>query len=249
MACKFCHCGNYTQQAAIEGRAEDFLIDPRDVAEVIHYAVNVEKSVRHIQITGGSTFRPAEEIDRYVEVLRAIDRVAGRANIPGDLLFYTTALSDPREVDKLFAAGVGRVLCDMEFWDEACLGEMCPGKAKWTGAKRALETLLHIGRTYGPNRACSEFVVGFEPVESILTGAEHLASHGVVPIPDDLGPARNARSRPFRSLPGLEYFRQLRKGIAAIYDKYQIEPFGDMGFNVNFSRDIWNHREELLRAA
>ena len=29
MACKYCHCGNFTQQAVIEGRFEDFMVPPR----------------------------------------------------------------------------------------------------------------------------------------------------------------------------------------------------------------------------
>jgi len=248
MACKFCHCGNFTQQAVIDGTLEDFVVSPEDVGEVVHYAVNVEKRFRHLQITGGSTFRATEEIDRYLEVLRAIDRVAGRANIPGEVLVYVTPPSDPREIDRLFAAGAGRVLCDLEFWDEACLREMCPGKAKWTGRKRSLDTLVHIAETFGPNRACSEFVVGFEPVDSILEGAEFLARHGVVPIPTVWG--RHGTPDPGKSVtPGLQYFRKLRKGMAAIYQKYGVEPFGDIGFNVNISRDIWNHREAILRAA
>jgi hypothetical protein len=154
MACKFCGCGNFTQQAVIDGTFEDFMVLPEDVAEVVHHAVNVEKKFRHLQITGGSTFCATDEIDRYAEVLRAIDRVAGRANIPGEVLVYVTPPSDPREIEKLFAAGAGRVLCDIEFWDEACLREMSPGKAKWTGRKRSLDTLLHIAETF-PWRAFS----------------------------------------------------------------------------------------------
>jgi hypothetical protein len=248
MACKYCHCGNFTQQAVIDGTLEDFMVPPEDVAEVVHYAVNVEKKFRHLQITGGSTFRATDEIDRYVEVLRAIDRVAGRANIPGEVLVYVTPPSDPREINRLFEAGAGRVLCDIEFWDEACLREMSPGKAKWTGRQRSLDTLVHIAETFGRNRACSEFVIGFEPVESILEGAEFLARHGVVPIPTIW--SRHGTPDPGKSVtPGLEYFRKLRKGMAAIYEKYAVEPFGDTGFNVNISRDIWNHREAILRAS
>jgi hypothetical protein len=223
MACQFCHCGHYTQQAVIEGRLENFLVPPEEVAEVVHYAVNVEKSVRHIQITGGSTFHATEEIDRYAEVLRAIDRVADRANIPGEVLVYVTPPSDPNEIDKLFAAGAGRVLCDIEFWDDACLREVCPGKSKYTGTQRSLDTLLHIARTFGPNRACSEFVIGLERVESILEGAEFLARHGVVPIPTIW--SRHGTPDPGKSVtPGVEYFRKLRKGMAAIYQKHQVEP-------------------------
>ena len=248
LACKFCICGNHTQQAVIDGHADDHIATAQEAAEVIHYAVNVEKCVRHIQITGGSTFRAEDEIDRYAEILRAVDRLAGRENIPGELLVYTTPPRDPRYIDKLFVADVGRVMIDMEFWDEDGLREMSPGKARWTGAKRSLDTLLYIAETYGPNRACSEFVTGFEPVESFLEGAEYLASRGVVPIPSIW--LRHGTPDPGKSVvPGLDYFRTLRKAVAAIYEKYQVEPPGDIGFNVNFSRDIWNHREALLSAA
>lgn len=247
LACKFCHCGNHTQEGLVAGRTDDIVATAQDVAEIIHYGVNVEKSVRHIQITAGSTFNASAEIDRYVAVLRAVDNLVGRENIPGELLIYTTPPKDPREIDKLFAAGVGRVLCDMEAWSEEILGQIAPAKARWIGAQRALDTLLYIARTHGPNRACSEFVTGVEPVESVLAGAEFLASHGVVPIPSIW--FRHGTPEPgFSVEPGLEYFRQLRLGFAAIYQKYQVEPFGDVGFNVNFSRDIWNHREEILQA-
>ena len=37
--------------------------------------------------------------------------------------------------------------------------------------------------------------------------------------------------------------------MAAIYQKYAVEPFGDIGYNVNISRDIWNHREAILQSA
>lgn len=247
-ACKFCHCGNSTQETLAEGGTEELVATPEDVAEIVHYGVNVEKTVRHIQITGGSTFHPSEEVARYAEILRAVDALAGRKNIPGELLVYTTPPADPREIDQLFEAGVGRVLCDMEAWDEAVLRQMCPGKARWTGAQRPLDLLLYIARTYGPNRACSEFVTGLEPVESVLAGAEFLASQGVVPIPSIW--FRHGTPDPgLPIVPGLEYFRKLRRGFAAIYEKYPVEPFGDVGFNVNFSRDIWNHRESILQAA
>ena len=135
MACKYCHCGHFTQQEIIEGRFEDFRVDARDVAEVIHFGVNVEKTVRHLQITGGSTFHATEEIDRYVEVLRAIDQVAGRANISGELLVYVTPPADPRDVRQAVRGGGGTRAVRHGILDEGCLREMCPGKAKWTGAE------------------------------------------------------------------------------------------------------------------
>ena len=79
-----------------------------------------------------------------------------------------------------------------------------PGEGQMDGRRTFAGYLLYIARTYGPNRACSEFVVGFEPVESIC-GREYLASHGVVPIPTNW--SRHGTPDPGKSVtPGLEYF-------------------------------------------
>lgn len=245
-ACKFCHCGNYTQQQCDEGTWQDFEFTPQDVAEVVQYAVNVEKCASLVQLTAGSTFHADREIDRYVEILRAIDDAAGLDNVPGEVIVYTTPPSNPADTDRLFAAGVDRVACDMDLWDERLSRQMCPGKSKWTGRDRHLEALLHIAETQGPNKACSVFVVGMEPVETFLSGAEYLASHGIVPLPSPWMPhGVAAPNKP--ATPDLDYYRRLRRGVATIYENYGCEPPGDTGFNVCLGRDTWNHRAELLR--
>jgi DNA-binding PadR family transcriptional regulator len=244
-ACRFCHCGNFTQQQWAAGVRQDPGITAQDVAEVVDFAVNVEKSARYVQLTGGSTFNTEGEIDRLVEMLRAIDRVAGLKNVKGEVLIYTTPPSDPRQVDKLFAAGADRVACDLELWDQRLVRQVCPGKTKWTGRQRHLDALLHVAQTQGPGKACSTFVVGLEPAESFLAGAEHLAAHGVVPIPSiwmAYGlPAVQATVRT-----DLAFFRKVRRGLAEIYEKYRTQPPGREGFNVCLCRDTWNHRAAIL---
>jgi hypothetical protein len=244
-ACKFCHCGNYTQRQAATGPAEEALFSPRDVAEAVNYAVNVERCASCIQLTGGSTFQPEREIARYVEMLRAIDELVGLPNIPGQVIVYTTPPVVAGEIDALFTAGAHCVACDMEIWNEELFRRICPGKERWTGRARALEALLHIARKYGPNKACSTFVVGLEPAEDFLAGAEFLARHGIVPIPSIWMPFGLAPS-PVQA--DLAFFRVIKCGLAEIYDKYQCAPPGALGFNVCLCRDTWNHRAEILAA-
>lgn len=246
LACKFCHYGNFTQQQSVEGTYQEVVFPPQDVAEVVHYAASVEKCAKYVQITGGSTVNAQAECDRVAEILRAIDDVAGLASIPGEVIVYTTPPSDPSEVDKLFAAGADRVACDIEIWDEEVARQICPGKAKLTGRQRHLDALLHIAATYGPNKACSAFVVGLEPAESFLSGAEYLASHGIVPVPSIWMPHGLAVSEK-DSPPDLNYYRKVKRGLAEIYHEYQCEPPGDTGFNVCLCRDTWNHRSELIQ--
>jgi len=246
-ACRFCHCGAYTQQQATMGIAQPGMFTAQDVAEVVHYAVNVEKCAKYVQLTGGSTFQTDGEYGQIVDMLQAIDRVAGLANIPGEIILYTTPAEDVQQVDQLFAAGVDRIACDIEIWDENLAKQICPGKYKWTGRQRHLDTLRHIAKTHGRNKACSTFVVGLEPAESFLAGAEELARDGIVPIPSIWMP---------HGLPpiaggvvaDMEFFRRVRRGLAKIYCQYGCEPPGTTGFNVCLCRDTWNNREAIAAA-
>ncbi len=134
----------------------------------------------------------------------------------------------------------------MEIWDEAIAQQICPGKAKLTGRQRHLDALLHIAGTRGPNKACSTFVVGLEPAESFLSGAQYLASHGIVPVPSIWMPHGLCVSEELRP-PGLDFYRKIKRGLAEIYSKYRCEPPGDAGFNVCLCRDTWNHRSDLVQ--
>jgi DNA-binding PadR family transcriptional regulator len=246
MACKFCHCGVFTEQQRASGDERwNYTVKAEDVAEAIEYAVRREGTARHVELTGGSTFAAHGECRQMAEVLRSIDQAVGLKTIPAGTNIYTTPPQEPKAIDELFEAGADRVSCNLEVWDEAQARQMVAGKAKWTGRQRHLDTLLHIARTQGPNKACCTFVIGMEPAESVLAGAEYLAAQGVVPLASVLMP------HGLPEIPGvvkadLGFFRTVKRGLAAIYEKYQCEPPGEGGTNVSISRDVWNHRGEIL---
>ena len=245
LACQFCHTGGYTEQQVRAGQAEPAFPTPHDVAEVVEYAVNTEKVAKHVQITGGSTMNPQAECDRVIAVLNAIDSVTGCDKITGEIVIFTTPPNDPVAIDDVFAAGADRVACDIEVWDENLARQICPGKSRLTGRQRHLDTLQHIAEKFGPNKACSSFVVGVEPVESFLAGAEYLAQRGIVPIVSIWMPhGRPVLGR--TEAPSLDYYRQVRDRIAELYARYDIEPPGGAGFNVCLCRDTWNYRTEIL---
>lgn len=246
-ACRFCHCGHYTQSQPAGPAALDFPFTPEDVAEAAHYAFAVERCARILQMTAGSTLDPDDEIDRYVAILHAIDKRTGLVNIPGDVILYVTPPTDPTRLDRLFEAGATRVACDMDLWDEELALRWCPGKSQWTGRQRHLRALRHVARIHGRGKACSVFVVGLEPAESYLVGAEKLARDGIVPLPSVWLPHGLPGDLP--PTPGLDYYRTIKAGMADIYTRYGTEPPGDGGSNVCLSRDLWNHRAEVLALA
>lgn len=159
-------------------------------------------------------------------------------------MLYTTPPHDPRLVDQLFQAGADRIACSLEIWDENLAKEIMPGKAKYTGRKRHLDCLEYIAGQYGQNKACSSFVVGVEPAESYLEGAEYLASRGIVPIASVWVPFGSPVLGNMQA-PGLRFYRQVKNGLAGIYAKYGIEPPGGKGLNVCMCRDSWLHRQEV----
>jgi hypothetical protein len=244
--CQFCYTGAYTEELAREGKLEFLSPAPQDVAEVVNYAVNTEKLASYIQITGGSTMTPHAECHLVCEMLRAIDELADLDKISGEILVYSSPPSDSVIVDEVFQAGADRVACDMEIWDEELFKRICPGKARFAGRERQLNALVHIAERHGRNKACSAFVIGLEPVESFLSGAEYLASHGIVPLPSIWMPMGKTVLG-LTEAPGLSYYRQVKDGLAEIYERYQCEPPGSTGFNVCLCRDTWNNRNEILR--
>jgi len=245
LACKFCHCGNMTQLQAAAGTFQEFSFTPQDVADVVDYAVNHAKGVRYVQVTGGSTKDAGGECHKTAEMLGAIRDVADLPAVGGELIVYTTPPSRPSDVDRLFAAGADRIACDIEIWDEALAPQICPGKTRFTGRRRHLDTLLYVAQKYGPNKACSAFVVGLESAESFLAAAEFLAPRGIVPIPSIWTP-HGLPAAGTLAAPDLEYYRQVKIGLARIYDTYATEPPGAAGYNVCLCRDIWNHKAEII---
>ena len=198
-----------------------------------------------IQLTGGSTFDVRAEYDHIERILDSLDQNVGRERIRGEILVYLTAPESPEQVDRLFAAGADRLSISLEIWDEDLARKIMPGKMKYTGRRRHLDALEYIAATHGPNRACSNFIIGLEPAESVLEGAEYLASRGIVPIASVWIPFGRPVLESMKT-PGLDYYRRVKTGLAATYAKYGIVPPGGSGLNVCMCRDIYARRDSIL---
>ena len=121
-----------------------------------------------------------------------------------------------------------------------------PGKMKYTGRKRHLDALEYIAAKYGKNTACSNFIVGLEPAESMLEGAAYLAAKGIVPIASAWIPFGRPVLGSMKA-PGLDFYGKVKVGLAAIYERYGIVPRGGTGLNVCMCRDIYRQRDSILR--
>jgi hypothetical protein len=235
--CDFCYQGNMTLAMRQAGLPLPPIASPDDVADAVEYCLR-ECGTRDVQLTGGSEVDSARgEVPLAADILAAIDRKAGLRNIPGEIYVYTSAPKDPAAVDALFAAGVDRVAYDLNVWDEAVFEQVCPGIFRHIGRPQQLRALAYAARRHGPNKICSAFVIGLEPLESLLAGAEYVARLGVVPLFSIWLP----HHRPVRGStapPGLDYYRRARAGFAGLFVKYKLEPPGASGLNVCMCRDL-----------
>jgi hypothetical protein len=239
--CHFCYQGNITLDLRRAGQPLPPLASPEDVAEAVDYGVR-HAGIRDVQLTGGSEVDSAcGEVPLVTRVLAAIDRRLGLGNIPGEIYVYTSAPRNPAAADAIFAAGVDRVAYDLNVWDTAIFAEACPGISQHVGRGQQLRALEYAAERHGPNKVCTAFVVGLEPLESLLAGAQYVAQRGIVPLFSVWLP----HFRPVRGSatpPGLEYYRRAREGFAELFAKYQLEPPGASGLNVCMCRDLWRRR-------
>ena len=233
-ACDFCHTGHYAYP--------DHSI--AEMMEVIRYAVEESPKTKILKLTAGSTSNPEGEIDKYVKILNAIDAAIGLEKTP--TLIYLTPPSDVKQIDRLFDAGVSRIACDLDIWDERLFHKICHGKARITTRQRYLDALYHIADRYGRNRACCVFVAGIEPADSLIEGETVLAERGIVSWPSPLmrfalEEKTLSEMQPF----SLDYYRTVRKETAKLYQKYDLEPPGKEGSDSCLHRDIWLRRNIL----
>ncbi len=216
-----------------------------EVAEIIKWSIE-NAGVREIQLTAGTLFTSPEECKRYADLLRAIDERVGLDKIPSEIYCYMTAPKDPASVDQVFEAGADRVAHDLHVWDSSLHARYAPGHARHIGRAGQLRALEHIADKFGPNRAFSAFVAGLEPLDSMLEGAEYLASRGIVPAFSIWMPTPGSVTAD-TAPPGLDYYRQAQKQFAYLYRKYNLDPPGAAaGSHVSLCRDIYRHRDALL---
>ena len=159
-----------------------------------------------------------------------------------------TAPRDPESIEQVFAAGADRVAHDVHVWDRDLHAQMAPGHAHHVGRDTQLRALEYIARRFGPNKAFSAFVAGLEPLESMLEGAEYLASRGIVPAFSVWMPTPGSTDGSIKP-PGLAYYRAARREFARLYRQHDLNPPGiPAGSHVSLCRDIYRFADEILAA-
>ncbi|HSV75288.1 MAG TPA: radical SAM protein [Chthonomonadales bacterium] len=240
--CAFCH------QAQAEAAGLPFPSPTGDeVAEVIRWSLD-HAGIREVQMTGGTLSAPSEECARYARLLRTIDQRVGLDAIPGEVCCYMSAPKDPAATDPVFEAGADRIVHDLQTWDAGLRARFSPGHSRVVDRPTQLRALEHIAARHGPNRACSTFVVGLEPLDSLLEGAAYLAERGIVPSYSILMPPAGLASQLHPN--DLAYHRRATAEYARLYKTCDLTPPGLAGgAHVCMCHDIYRFMDDVLESA
>lgn len=240
-ACEFCFSGADFEALAKKGKAQPAAFPAEDLADVVAFAVR-EAGVRHLQITGGSTFDGATEyryIRDYLQRLAQRESKEPGAALTGEKLLYITPPADNALLDEYFSLGASRIACSLELWDMPLASSVTAGKVCFTSRERHLQALQYVADNYGPGRAFSNFIIGIEPFETLAAGARYLAERGVMPTASVWMPMGRPVQGSMRA-PELDYYRRVKELFAELYTSYGLEPTNSRGLNVCVERDIYN---------
>ncbi|RZN38793.1 MAG: radical SAM protein [Methanophagales archaeon ANME-1-THS] len=169
--------------------------------------------LKAIALTSGIAHSPEEEIDRVVEVVKALRKY----NLPIGVSVHPTKDSSQRLKD---AGAVEVKYNNVETMDRAIFERVCRGR-KGLSLDFILNALRDAVRVFGKNRVFTNIIIGLgETDEGLREGVEYLAKIGVIPVlrPITIPPLR--KDELVATRPSAERLLKLTKMTREILDRY-----------------------------
>lgn len=168
--CKFCAIKNSADNDLVHKSIEQIL-------ETLDAAVNDPIAVlRHILLSGGT-------LNNRDKGAKIISQVAREIKKKYDFEIYTMLVPPESKeyVDLVYDSGITEVAYNIEIWQDSLARKIIPAKAE-IGKEKYLKTLEYAVQKFGPINTRTLFVVGLEPIESLVEGVRIVSDMGVMPI-------------------------------------------------------------------
>ncbi|MBG9792696.1 hypothetical protein ABD76_09400 [Paenibacillus dendritiformis] len=117
-------------------------------------------------------------------------------------------------------AGVKWVQYNMEVAGEEAYTKICPGKMKYS---LLIEKYMEAVSVFGFGNIRSNFVLGLQPVESLIEGVRNLAELGVVPDYSIFQPKRGTKAQ-YLPIPSLQEIFTFNERLLEIYQRHHFTP-------------------------
>jgi len=233
MRCRFCaygapderthHLGQVAGQVGIPERTLERM------AQGLHAVVS-QTTIRHIYLVGGSLTDARQEGERFLQLARFLKR-ENRYGIP--VALGSGALPDD-VIEQFHREQLVDYVCfNLEMWSEPLFARVCPGKNRYVGYQRWIESLETAVRLWGRGKVYSAMVAGIEldpeygmswdeAARLALEGAEDLCARGIIPIYSLMWPS-GGRDRPDYHARIRSYFEALNVGYQQVRDRHGLQ--------------------------
>jgi hypothetical protein len=171
MGCQFCSVHSTVQ------REDPVKIkkNPTELADLCQLASQHDE-LDYIIITGGSYLDSDKEFDAHMNIIKAIkDLLPWNGRIKGNVSMMPPK-SEERLIE-LYNNGVDNPSFNMEVWPEAAFNKICPGKAKYVGFDKIINSLKALVKYYGDGLVWSNFVAGITPLKDLKVGFTFMAEN------------------------------------------------------------------------
>lgn len=232
MRCSFCAYGAPDERTAhlgqVAGRTPIPEITLKRMQETLLASI-AEAPIKHIYLVGGSMIDWNEEGKRFLDVARAVQAV-NKHRLP---VSCGSGALPPEMLDQLHQEGLVDSICfNLEVWSEPLFAQICPGKNRYVGYQRWIESLEYAVTLWGRERVYTAMVAGIElepefnisweeAADLAIQGAEDLCSRGILPIYSLYWPI-GGRDHPDYLSRLKHYFERLSLGYHAIREKYDL---------------------------
>lgn len=226
MRCSFCAYGAPDERTVHLGQKTGRVDIPQPTLDRMREALDAvidQTEIRHIYLVGGSLTDARQEGERFLQLARYVKQV-NRRGIP--VALGSGALPDDL-IARFHAEGLVQHVCfNLEMWSEPLFAKICPGKNRFVGYGRWIESLETAVRHFGRGHVYSAMVAGIElePEHGLewdeaariaLEGAEDLCRRGIIPVYSLVWPV-GGRQRPDFHARIRQYFETLISGYQAI---------------------------------
>ena len=233
LRCTFCAYGAPNERISHFGQQAGHPALPAQtyarMRETLHDAI-ADGHIRHIYLVAGSLPDWQLEGDRFLSIAREVQEVV-RHRIP---VACGSGALPSAQLQRLFDEQLVDAVCfNLEVWSEPLFSKVCPGKQKFVGYHRWIESLERAVELWGEGRVYSAMVAGveLEPVfgmswqeaaDLAIQGAEDLCARGIIPIYSLYWPI-GGRDHPDYFDRLLAYFEKLNLAYLALRRRYALQ--------------------------
>ena len=230
--CRFCLYG-LPDKARLEPLGQklyETVLPESTLARVTEACSHAETHAGQIYIVGGSMLDWNQEGDRYVQIAERL-RDAGLCE-----RYYVVAGSGAlprRHLERLAELGVRGACFNMEVWDTVQFARVCPGKARFVGRDRWLESLDQAAQIFGRGHVMTAMVGGaelegeggFTTADEALASAfecgEHFIPRGINPLYSIYWKV-TGKERGEEPIYTLDLFLRLNQALAELRQRYEL---------------------------